>query len=205
MEQVDHDRLKATDERRLLGVLDRLEALASPTTHESSPATSKTSSKWAPAIAASLVVLILSSGIYAFLQWRTVQRLVEVQTQMAAEGPDPREMVARLEARLRENPNDLQGQMMAGRSYMALERIEDAKQAYEKVLELDARNHEAHYQLGIILIETRKFDDPKVFQAALKHFDTVLVDLTESTWGQLVQRIGFVASQAISGNGRSLG
>jgi cytochrome c-type biogenesis protein CcmH len=180
LEQEDYDRLKATDERRLIGVLDRLEALTTSIDQESSPAGNKISGKaWGSAIAASLVVLVLSVGIYSFLQWRTINRLVDVQAGMAEgkQTPDPREMVARLEARLKENPNDVQGQMMAGRSYMALDRIEDATKAYKKVLELDARNHEAHYNLGVIMIEERKFDDPKLFEAALKHFDTVLVDL----------------------------
>ena len=179
LEQEDYDRLKATDERRLIDVLDRLEALAATQTHESSTEqTKKTGTAWGSAITASLIVLVLSVGIYSFLQWRTINRLVDVQAQMATpQVSDPREMVARLETRLKENPDDVQGQMMAGRSYMALNRVDDAKKAYEKVLELDARNHEAHYNLGIIMIEERKFDDPKIFEAALKHFDVVLVDL----------------------------
>ena len=40
-------------------------------------------------------------------------------------------MVARLESRLKENPDDVQGQMMAGRSYVALNRVEEARAAYE--------------------------------------------------------------------------
>ena len=181
LEHEDYERLKATDERRLIGVLDRLEALATSNAQVSPRDEAKTrGNAWGPAIAASLIVLVLSVGIYSFLQWRTINRLVEVQAEMMAgqqPAPDPREMVARLEARLKENPDDVQGQMMAGRSYMALDRIDDATKAYKKVLELDARNHEAHYNLGVIMIEERKFDDPKIFEAALKHFDTVLVDL----------------------------
>ena len=180
LEQEDYDRLKATDERRLIGVLDRLEVLATSSTEPSSSDNTKSGGNaWGSAIAASLVVLVLSVGIYSFLQWRTINRLVDVQAEMAGQqqAPDPREMVARLEARLKENPDDVAGQMMAGRSYMALDRVDDAKKAYEKVLELDARNHEANYNLGVIMIEGRKFDDPKLFEAALKHFDVVLVDL----------------------------
>ena len=66
---------------------------------------------------------------------------------------------------------------MVGRSYMALQRTDDAKKAYEKVLALDARNHESHYNLGVIMINTRKFDNPEIFKKAIAHFDTVLVDL----------------------------
>lgn len=86
-------------------------------------------------------------------------------------------MVGNLEERLRKNPNDLEGQIMAGRSYMALNRMEDAEKAWAKVLELDPQNNQAHYNLGVLLIERRTFDDPAIFQNALKHFDTVLVDL----------------------------
>ncbi|MDT7042585.1 hypothetical protein [Candidatus Nitronereus thalassa] len=55
--------------------------------------------------------------------------------------------------------------------------LEDHNKAYNKVLELDTCKHEGHYNLSMITIEERKFDDPKIFEAALKHFDTVLVDL----------------------------
>ena len=177
LEQEDYDRLKATDEQRLLGVMDRLEALAVTNRPSlSSEQGGQPGSAWGSAVAVSLVVVILSVGTYGFLQWRTINRLVDIQTERTGQMPDPREMVARLEARLKENPDDVQGQMMAGRSYMVLERMDDAKKAYEKVLELDPRNHEAHYNMGVIMIEQRKFDDPKIFEAALKHFDRVLVD-----------------------------
>ena len=177
LEQEDYDRLKATDEQRLLGVMDRLDALADTgRPASSSEQASQPGSAWGPAVAVSLVVVILSVGTYGFLQWRTINRLVDIQTERTGQMPDPREMVARLEARLKENPDDVQGQMMAGRSYMVLDRMDDAKKAYAKVLELDSRNHEAHYNLGVIMIEERKFDDPKIFEAALEHFDRVLID-----------------------------
>ena len=59
LEQEDYERLKATDERRLLKVLDRLEALTA--THSHKPThrqTKKTGSRWGPAVAVSLVVLV---------------------------------------------------------------------------------------------------------------------------------------------------
>ena len=178
LEQEDYERLQATDEQRLLDVMDRLEALAAtgrPSSSSEQPG-QPPASAWGSAIAVSLVVVTLSVGIYSFLQWRTINRLVGIQTGGASQRPDPREMVARLEARLKENPDDVQGQMLAGRSYVALDRVEDAKTAYEKVLKLDPRNHEAHYSLGVIMIEKRTFDDPELFEAALKHFDLVWVD-----------------------------
>jgi cytochrome c-type biogenesis protein CcmH len=99
-----------------------------------------------------------------------------VEAQMGG-GPNPMEMVAKLEKRLKDNPDDLQGQIMAGRSYMALNRMPEAKKAWEKALELDPKQHEAHFNLGVIQIETRQIDDPEIFKQALAHFDMVLADL----------------------------
>jgi cytochrome c-type biogenesis protein CcmH len=178
---IDYARLKATDERRLLQVLDRFEALAGnalvpPVITERLARPSPRA--WVTAVVPAALVLIASSGIYAFLQWQQVRKLAAVSAQAGASGmPDPRQMVARLEARLRANPDDLEGQIMAGRSYVALERFSDAEQAWTKVLQLDPRNHEAHYNIGVILINTRKFDDPELFAAALGHFDRALVNV----------------------------
>ena len=176
----DHARLKATDERRLLQVLDRLDQLAAAkpaprAARQASPAASRSSR--IGAVATVLLVLLAASGLYAYLQWRSDQTLVAAQGPGGPGAPDPRQMVARLEARLRANPNDLEGQIMAGRSYTALQRMPEAKQAWTKVLELNPRNYEAHYSLGVLLIEMRKFDDPELFKAALAHFDTALVDV----------------------------
>ncbi len=178
LEQEDYERLQATDERRLLEVFNRLDALAAPVPQLWSPEHLPHKGRaWGSAIVTGLVVAVLSVGIYGFLQWRMVSRLVNIQAEMAAQAPDPRAMVARLEARLKENPDDVEGQLMAGRSYMVMDRMDDAEKAYRKVLELSSRNHEAHYNLGVIMIEQRQFDDPNIFQAALKHFEVVLVDL----------------------------
>jgi len=178
LESDDYVRLKATDERRLLQVLDRLEDLQTqgvePQTEVADSSTRKRI--WLPVTVCTFAVLLASFGIYGFVQWQAIQKIARAQNEMGQEGPNPLEMVARLEERLRENPDDLQGQIMAGRSYLALERFEEAKQAWTKVLELDPGNHEAHFNLGVILVERRKFDDPEVFNAALAHFDTVLVD-----------------------------
>ncbi|MGH7164088.1 MAG: tetratricopeptide repeat protein [Nitrospiraceae bacterium] len=175
----DYARLKATDERRLLQVLDRLDRLTSLPAWASHPAPPPRTAApwWVGAVLPGLVVLIASFGIYFYLQGRSLQNLAALQSQSGSGVPDPREMVARLEARLKENPDDLKGQILAGRSYMALERMSDAQRAWAKVLELDPRNSEAHYHLGVILVETRKFDDLELFQAALAHFDKALVDV----------------------------
>jgi len=183
--ETDFARLKATDERRLLEVLDRLEmpgqsasaAPARPTGRRGEPVVAARS--WMAAVVPAVVVLVASSGLYAYIQWKQMQAFAATQTRGGGGPgmPDPRQMVERLEARLRANPNDLQGQIMAGRSYTALQRMPEAKQAWTKVLELDPRNNEAHYSLGVLLIEMRKFDDPELFKTALAHFDKALVDV----------------------------
>ena len=143
---------------------------------------------WLSPIILGLVVWGGASGIYSYvtgtigLEAKRVAQ--EQQGQSSASGgsggqgmPNPLEMVARLEARLRENPNDLQGQIMAGRSYMALERLDDAKRAWSKVIELNRRDHEAHYNLGLILLQTKDTTDSRIFEEALAHFDTALMNV----------------------------
>jgi cytochrome c-type biogenesis protein CcmH len=49
---------------------------------------------------------------------------------------------------LREDPNDLKGWLMLGRSYVALERLDDAIVAYDHAHRLDAGNAEAALGLG---------------------------------------------------------
>ena len=182
--QADYQRLKATDEHRLLQILNKLDHpnilskpdhpdILSKPDHPNTPAM-----HWTGYALLGLLVIGSASGIYYYLNWKQTAELQAAQRQAGSGGqgmPDPREMVTRLEARLRTNPNDLQGQIMAGRSYMALERVGDATTAWNKVLELDPKNYEAHFNLGVILLQTRKIDDPKIFEGALAHFDIALI------------------------------
>src|SRR5271165_2627546 len=57
-------------------------------------------------------------------------------------------MVAQLEARMRAQPNDAEGWLMLGRSYLTLERLDEAIDAYDKVLKLEPNNLEAMLSLG---------------------------------------------------------
>jgi len=178
-------RLKATDEYRLAGVLGRLDQFSS---RSKPPSSSKAIQKtlpstgwnWASAISLGILVLSCSTGIYFTLQWKeNDQRLANQRNPQGPVGrqgmPDPLEMVARLEARLKENPNDLQGQIMAGRSYQALERLEDAQKAWKKVLALDPQNDEAHFNLGAVLINSAEPGNIKPYREALEHLEIVLV------------------------------
>lgn len=138
--------------------------------------------KWAGSAALSLVVIGTAAGIYGYIHGKIG---LEAQKRVAEQGgvpgsqgmPNPAEMVARLEKRLQENPNDLQGQVMAGRSYMTLQRIDDARKAWSKVVELDYGNYEGHFFLGLIQIQTAPPDDPKSSEEALSHFETALVKM----------------------------
>jgi cytochrome c-type biogenesis protein CcmH len=180
----DYDRLKATDERRLLQVLEKLDALAAQESvalrvTRKAAAPPRTSLHWAATTAVALFVLGGTAGIYLQLFSLQQARATAVQQQMGQGMPDPKEMVARLEARLKDNPNDLQGQIMAGRSYMALERPADAMRAWAKVVELDPQNAEAHFNIGVILLTTRKTDDPTLLQEALDHFNIAYAKLPQ--------------------------
>jgi cytochrome c-type biogenesis protein CcmH len=66
----------------------------------------------------------------------------------AAAGPDVAAMVAKLEKRMRDQPNDVAGWLMLGRSYLALNRFDDAILAYDHAHRLDAKNPEGAMGLG---------------------------------------------------------
>jgi cytochrome c-type biogenesis protein CcmH len=184
----DYQRLKTTDEHRLVKILDRLDQWVKaespltpglkvrPPQHSLMP--------WVGPVVLGLLLVGGATGIYSFInstigiEAQKAAREAQAQSGSSQQGmPNPIEMVARLEARLRQNPNDLQGQIMAGRSYMTLQRFEDAQKAWSKVAELDPRNHEAHYNLGLILLQEGNSADPKIYEEALAHFDTALINV----------------------------
>ncbi len=184
----DYQWLRTTDEHRLVKILDRFDqwVKAEP------PSTPKLKARppsrpvmpWVGPVVLGLLVVGSASGIYSYvngkigLEAQKAAREGQAQSDSSRQGmPNPIKMVARLEARLRQNPNDLQGQIMAGRSYMTLQRFEDAKKAWSKVVELDQRNHEAHYNLGLILIQEGDNADPKIYEEALAHFDDALINV----------------------------
>jgi cytochrome c-type biogenesis protein CcmH len=65
-----------------------------------------------------------------------------------AANPDVLAMVAKLEQRMREQPDDIKGWLMLGRSDAALERFDEAVLAYDHAHRLDANNVEAMLGLG---------------------------------------------------------
>jgi cytochrome c-type biogenesis protein CcmH len=95
-------------------------------------------SRWVGAIAGVLVAAA-AAGLYPL--WSNWSWHSSGQTQPS--GPDVAAMVAKLEAHMRDDPNDVRGWMMLGRSYIAMERLDDAILAYDHAHQLDAGNAEA--------------------------------------------------------------
>jgi len=76
------------------------------------------------AIGAALVIIIGGSACYlAWSNWTWSQ---------APEGNQPQDMVARLARRLEHNPDDLQGWLMLGHSYVVLQQLPLAVRAFER-------------------------------------------------------------------------
>jgi cytochrome c-type biogenesis protein CcmH len=70
-----------------------------------------------------------------------------------AVGADALAMVAKLEAHMKEAPHDLEGWLLLGRSYLALDRVDDAIAAYDHAHRLDSGNAEAMLGLGEAMSE----------------------------------------------------
>jgi cytochrome c-type biogenesis protein CcmH len=93
---------------------------------------------------AALFVLAAAAGLYPL--WSNWNWHAPPPAQAA--GPDVVAMVAKLEKHMRDEPKDLEGWLMLGRSYLALERMDDAILAYDHAHQLDAGNVDATLGLG---------------------------------------------------------
>ncbi|HZR45282.1 MAG TPA: tetratricopeptide repeat protein [Candidatus Manganitrophaceae bacterium] len=178
----DYTRLKLSNEHRLVAVLDRLDVLTRKGSGRPKVKTMAAPSRfnWLAIPVLGLLIAGGSAGVYKLVYMRFEQQQFAAAAREGGGPPiNPVEMVARLEERLKKNPNDLQGQLMAGRSYMALERWPEAEKAWRKVLELDEKNETAHYSLGEILIRTAAPGNNAVAEEALSHFDKALIRLPQ--------------------------
>jgi cytochrome c-type biogenesis protein CcmH len=180
----DYQRLKLIDENRLGRILLELDSLPTgtvpPARRTRTHAQPREWMKWVASAGLVLVVVGTAAAIFSYVNGKigleAEKRYAESEGNPATQGmPNPAEMVAKLEKHLRDNPNDLQGQIMAGRSYMTLQRIDDARRAWGKVLELDSGNYEGHFFMGVIILQTASPEDPKSSEEALNHFETALV------------------------------
>jgi cytochrome c-type biogenesis protein CcmH len=101
-------------------------------------------SRWAAGLAA-VIIIGASAGLYPL--WSNWDWKAPAQSEAAA-GPDVAAMVAKLEKHLRDNPGDFRGWLMMGRSYLALNRMDDAVAAFDHAHRLDAKSAEADVGLG---------------------------------------------------------
>src|SRR6185312_10745405 len=75
-----------------------------------------------------LAILVVGAAAILYPLWSNWNWHAPAQ---AAAGADVAAMGAKLETRLRDEPGDLTGWLMLGRSYLALECVDDAVVAYE--------------------------------------------------------------------------
>ncbi len=72
----------------------------------------------------------------------------------ASQAPDVNQMVASLAARLQQQPDDVNGWLMLGRSYMTLGNYTEAARAYDRAVQLEsAQNAQTLVALGVALVE----------------------------------------------------
>ncbi|HSZ07391.1 MAG TPA: hypothetical protein VK794_02575 [Steroidobacteraceae bacterium] len=94
---------------------------------------------------AALLVAGAAAGLYPL--WSNWDWHAPAQAQ-AIVAPEVAAMMAKLEQHLREDPNDLAGWLMLGRSYTALQRLDDAVSAYDHAHQLAGNSVEAALGLG---------------------------------------------------------
>lgn len=94
---------------------------------------------------AALLIAGTAAGLYPL--WSNWNWHTSAQARLSA-GPEVAAMVAKLEQHLREDPNDLAGWLMLGRSYLALQRLDDGVSAYDRAHHLDPKSIEASLGLG---------------------------------------------------------
>jgi cytochrome c-type biogenesis protein CcmH len=94
----------------------------------------------------SVIIVGAAAGLYPL--WSNWNWHAPAQSQAAASAPDIAAMVAKLEKRLIDTPNDAAGWLMLGRSYLALNRLDDAVAAYDHAHQLDGKSAEAAMGLG---------------------------------------------------------
>jgi cytochrome c-type biogenesis protein CcmH len=100
-------------------------------------------SRWIGA-AAAVAVAGLAAGLYPL--WSNWSWRAPAENRSAS--PEVLAMVEKLEKHMQETPNDLTGWLLLGRSYLALQRVDDALVAYDHAHRLDASSVEAMLGLG---------------------------------------------------------
>jgi cytochrome c-type biogenesis protein CcmH len=139
----------AADERlrveaELADVLTRVEAVTPATAAKPTKDLVSTRWRWI-VVALALAVPSVATGLYFFNATVPLGELEQVAAApaTAAGMPDPMQMVARLEARLQQNPDDVAGWLRLGRSYVVLGRTEEALGAYSRAYPLLPKDFQA--------------------------------------------------------------
>ena len=94
---------------------------------------------------AGLLVMAAAAGLYPL--WSNWNWHAAIAPKPAV-SPQVLEMVAKLERHMKDAPDDLTGWILLGRSYLALERTDDAIDAYGHAHRLDPNNVEVMLGLG---------------------------------------------------------
>lgn len=97
------------------------------------------------------------------------QRIAEAEAAASGKAPDSATgsapniaaMVGKLEQHLKENPQDVQGWSMLGRSYAVLGELDKAKDAYGQAMRLSPEDLELKQSYAVMLYETARAKDPK--------------------------------------------
>lgn len=97
-------------------------------------------------IGATAAVLVVGAAAGLYPLWSNWDWRMPVDAKSVS--PEVLAMVAKLEKHMQDEPNDLTGWLLLGRSYLALQRIDDAILAYDHANRLDAANVEAMMGLG---------------------------------------------------------
>lgn len=127
---------RARLESELASVLKQIEALGETV---AAPASGRITATWVMAtVALGVMVPLIAAGLYVGQHRTTLARLAEPAPTATAEQVPPMvlEMVARLEQRLKDQPNDADGWSRLGRAYQVLGRFDDSKQAYARAYAL---------------------------------------------------------------------
>ncbi len=144
LEQAQYDKAREDLERELLADVSDDD----PTRHASS------GGQWAFVVAA-LAVPAIAFPLYGLLGG--YQQVSEAPAASAARADGQRKlppldkMIGALEAKLKQDPDNLQGWQLLGRSYVALQRPKDAVKAYRKALELAPEDPDTLLALADVL------------------------------------------------------
>jgi cytochrome c-type biogenesis protein CcmH/NrfG len=176
----DYDAMRSRYESRAMAVLQELDALEAtigrrrqqpaPAQHSASQAVKTPSVVWSrPVFAASVIgSLLIIIGGGGFLLGRVTQDASVDTAARDADQGDGTAMVAALEARLNQNPRDLEALVGLGRIYLQTGQLPKAIDLYKRALEVDGNNVSALSGMAMILAQAGHSDQALIlFDRAL--------------------------------------